>query len=1044
MTPTRAVANLLLSSTVVFGALHSAARAQVVPASNDANTIVTPSGNTFDITGGTTAGTNLFHSFQTFGLNADQIANFRANPAIQNILGRVVGGDASVINGLIRVTGSNANLYLMNPAGIVFGANARLDVAGSFTATTANGIGLGDRWFNAIGSNDYANLIGNPGSFALTMSQPGSIINAGNLAVGTGQSITLLGGTVINTGTLTAPGGNIIVAAVPGEKLVRISQDGSLLNLALPVDTGTAVKALPFTPLTLPQLLTGGNSGSATGLTVENGLVKLIGSGLQVQNGDVVAKTVTAQTATLAAANSLTLPESQLRVTDDLHLLANNAVIVRDSVTNPVNIRAGGNLTIQGDQTVDIFALHHAASSLVSGGDMVLRSTQTISGDAHYFAGGSLKFEQLNGNPGNVFSPYDPIILAAGDVTLGDYTGASLHILAGGSVTLGNVVINAPGIAAETINPANAALFNGSRTFASLAPITRADGSPLYVNVTPTVDNDGNIQRIPTAANQLVIDGRNPTLDVRAGIDWNQLGGLPVNRSIPTPLPNSAPSSNQPTFTAPTSANITVNSIEVNGVLGSDISTPGNPGFVLLTNQYKPNTALTGGAIQVVGTLPTGTPATSIRCVDCSTRNFVVGTLAIDSRSAINLGNIEATRSSAAAQSSSTNNINVDLAAVGNIATASIIATGLNPSDYAASSVVLRSTAGDIRVSIISASSNGVNIKAAGLFQATGVARTRFNDPRPRATSSAPGTPLYNFLIARGVPATAIPSSIMVLYDASLYENSSILVTQGGSVVIQYGDASRTLFDTSTTNSQGGAFLRGIIRGGDAAFSLGPRVSGSIISGQEPYAVGVFTGGNLQYQPVTAQNVNFNQFSNRSNLYFNQQYAPLMFGSADFPVDVSGLVGGITFTTGTDSVLYGSIQNLSFPAIPKQPNPVTGGVPTVDRLAALRQRFQGEDGQVAQRQLTAQEKEAVCGAAATIAVVPSGQRGGATGDNPSRTTAGAATSAQTDCRQSNDDGQILKLLEDEPGASQNKQLELDSLPTPAATDPHSAPTRNLK
>jgi large exoprotein involved in heme utilization and adhesion len=84
----------------------------------------------------------------------------------------VTGGEASVINGLLQVTGSNANLYLMNPAGIVFGANARLDVAGSFTATTANGIGFGDRWFNAVGANNYATLIGNPSSFAFTMTQP--------------------------------------------------------------------------------------------------------------------------------------------------------------------------------------------------------------------------------------------------------------------------------------------------------------------------------------------------------------------------------------------------------------------------------------------------------------------------------------------------------------------------------------------------------------------------------------------------------------------------------------------------------------------------------------------------------------------------------------------------------------------------------------------------------------------------------------------------------------------------------------------------------
>src|SRR5579883_1032394 len=212
MNVARDFTSLLLSSTLVIGLMPSA-WAQIAPA-GDAGTIVTRSGNTFDITGGTAAGTNVFHSFQTFGLTANQTANFRTVPAVQNILGRVVGGDASVINGLVRVTGGRANLYLMNPAGIVFGANARLDVAGSFTATTATGIGFGNRWFNAIGPNDYAALTGNPDRLTFTVAQPGAIVNAGNLAVGANQTLTLLGGAVVSTGSLTAPGGQVIVAAV--------------------------------------------------------------------------------------------------------------------------------------------------------------------------------------------------------------------------------------------------------------------------------------------------------------------------------------------------------------------------------------------------------------------------------------------------------------------------------------------------------------------------------------------------------------------------------------------------------------------------------------------------------------------------------------------------------------------------------------------------------------------------------------------------------------------------------------------------------------
>jgi filamentous hemagglutinin family protein len=213
-----------------------------------------------------------------------KLPNFVSTPSIQNILGRVVGGDASIINGLIQVSGSNANLYLMNPAGIVFGAGARLNVPASFFATTATGIGFGNNWFNATGSNNYAALNGTPSTFAFTTSQPGSIINAGSLAVQPGQTITLLGGTVTNTGEISAPGGQITLSAVPGQSLVRLSQAGYLLSLEIqPVGQDSTPNPLPFTPLSLPELLTGGTGGNATGLTVNgDGTMQLTGSGVGI------------------------------------------------------------------------------------------------------------------------------------------------------------------------------------------------------------------------------------------------------------------------------------------------------------------------------------------------------------------------------------------------------------------------------------------------------------------------------------------------------------------------------------------------------------------------------------------------------------------------------------------------------------------------------------------------------------------------------------------------------------------------------------------
>lgn len=268
--------------------IPSLAQAQpIIPASDGTRTTITSKdGKQFDIEGGQVSGDggNLFHSFQQFGLSPEQTANFLSTPAIRNILARVTGGIPSVIDGLIQVSGGAPHLFLMNPAGIVFGQNAQLNVPGSFLATTANGIGFDNQeWFTATGTANYALLTGTPQTFSFP-ANPASIVNQGNLTVGVGQNLTLLGGSVISTGTLEAPGGQIHLVAVPGEGVVRISQTGHLLSLEIASQTpenGAATSPSDgITPITLPQMLTGGDGqNQATGVMInEAGQVVLTGN----------------------------------------------------------------------------------------------------------------------------------------------------------------------------------------------------------------------------------------------------------------------------------------------------------------------------------------------------------------------------------------------------------------------------------------------------------------------------------------------------------------------------------------------------------------------------------------------------------------------------------------------------------------------------------------------------------------------------------------------------------------------------------------------
>ena len=255
-------------------------RSQIIP--NGAGTVVNPQGNQINITGGTQAGANLFHRFRDFNVNSAQIANFLSNPQIQNILARINGGNPSLINGLLQVTGGNSNLFLMNPAGIVFGQGASLNIPASFTATTANQIGFGNNLFNAFGDNNFSALIGNPDSFIFTTNQAGSIVNAGNLVVGNGQNISLIAGNTINTGRLSAPGGEIQVLAVPGTNRVRLSQPGQVLSLEIVPPVDGTLRAVD-----LPALLTGRD---LPGIVVNpTGQVQVAGTTLPNQQGIAVA-----------------------------------------------------------------------------------------------------------------------------------------------------------------------------------------------------------------------------------------------------------------------------------------------------------------------------------------------------------------------------------------------------------------------------------------------------------------------------------------------------------------------------------------------------------------------------------------------------------------------------------------------------------------------------------------------------------------------------------------------------------------------------------
>jgi filamentous hemagglutinin family protein len=254
---------------------------------------------------------------------------------------------------------------------------------------------------------------------------------------------------------------------------------------------------------------------------------------------------VVGQDLTLASGN-LNL-QGQVSAQRDVSLYAKDTVMMQDTISNPFIAAAGNQLEVEGANRIEILALNHANSGLFSGADLVLRSANPIKGNAHYTSGGSFRIEDLEGNWGQLTSPEDPVIRASGDVVLGGYVGASLHILAGGSVTIsGDVIIQSP-------DPVNGIV----------ETVTLSDGTTVLV--------DGKTQ---------------PTLDIRAGttaFNIPDIQGIPATGIIVPPVPNP--------IGIPTSADITIGGIFFNAP----------DGVALITNQYQPNLSLPGGKITIEG-----------------------------------------------------------------------------------------------------------------------------------------------------------------------------------------------------------------------------------------------------------------------------------------------------------------------------------------------------------------------------------------------------------------------------------------------------------
>jgi filamentous hemagglutinin family protein len=288
---------LLAVISLLFSLPLSHAQVTQTPGAGGLNTQVSQVGNVYEITGGTTAGSNLFHSFDAFSVGAVETARFQTinlvpDATVGNVLGRVTGGTSSNILGAINSATyyPNANLFLMNPAGFLFGPNATVNVGGMVSFTSADYLKLtNDARFNAIPNAAADALISaSPvAAFGFLGSNPSAItVQGSRFTVSEGQGISLVGGDIeVTAGTLDD--GTTVQPA-------RLAARGGQINLASVTSPGE-VLATSFLPeagmtrgtINVSQVSTVDVSGDAAGtIRIRAGQFELVNSALNADTGN--------------------------------------------------------------------------------------------------------------------------------------------------------------------------------------------------------------------------------------------------------------------------------------------------------------------------------------------------------------------------------------------------------------------------------------------------------------------------------------------------------------------------------------------------------------------------------------------------------------------------------------------------------------------------------------------------------------------------------------------------------------------------------------
>ncbi|MCU0548034.1 MAG: filamentous hemagglutinin N-terminal domain-containing protein [Leptolyngbya sp. Prado105] len=466
--------NLLIASSILLFA--QVAQSQITPDTtlgNERSTIAPRTSGGEQITGGAIRGSNLFHSFGDFNIsNGSQV--YFANPTgIQNILTRVTGSSASNINGTLGVDGS-ANLFFLNPNGILFGQNARLDVKGSFIGSTANGVRFGTQGeFSTTNPQAPPLLTVQPSALLFSQLQGGEIVNRARstdsigLTVPTGKSLLLVGGNVTSEGgQITVPGGRVELGGLAAPGSVALTNFSDRWQLSFPTGVQRADVTLNNQGIILVSgglddiVLTGRNI-TVTDSPLLPVLVKEIG-GSERRVGNLVLNATGNASLDYSNTQSRPLENQPVEATGSIRIAAENIFLKRTSIGEVATNSLGQSVNFSASNTITLDRSTIASSrNLQSGettGDINIASRNlNLTNQSRiltFLSNGATTSANVS------VQVQDTLLLSGGSIlgSIGDNVGAALP---GRS---GNVDIQAGTIVLDGLGDSILAFSNGTRS----------------------------------------------------------------------------------------------------------------------------------------------------------------------------------------------------------------------------------------------------------------------------------------------------------------------------------------------------------------------------------------------------------------------------------------------------------------------------------------------------------------------------------------------------------------------------------------------------